>query len=119
MPESRPAEPVRRPAAPDRPRAADAALAVVVVLAGVCLAPLAGGWQPRQADGPAPPTFHVNPNTADRPALQLLPGVGPALAERIIAQRADAPFTSTDDLQRVKGIGRIVAGRLEPYVRFE
>jgi competence ComEA-like helix-hairpin-helix protein len=44
----------------------------------------------------------VNLNTADREELMTLPGVGPAIADRILAHR---PFTSIEDLQRVSGIG--------------
>lgn len=48
----------------------------------------------------------VNLNTADRAALETLPRVGPALADRIIAWRqANGPFTSVDDLLAVSGIG--------------
>jgi hypothetical protein len=35
--------------------------------------------------------------------LEALPGIGPKLAERILAAR---PFASTSDLQRVPGIGK-------------
>lgn len=48
----------------------------------------------------------VNLNTADRAALETLPRVGPALADRIIAWReANGPFASVDDLLAVAGIG--------------
>lgn len=48
----------------------------------------------------------VNLNTADASALDALPGVGPATAARIIADReANGPFASVDDLARVSGIG--------------
>jgi competence protein ComEA len=43
----------------------------------------------------------LNINTATSEELQAIHGIGPALAERIIAAR---PFKSADDLQRVKGI---------------
>ncbi len=41
-------------------------------------------------------------NSATESELDSLPGIGPVLAARIIAAR---PFTSADDLRRVKGIG--------------
>ncbi len=44
----------------------------------------------------------VNLNTAGREELMTLPGVGPAIADRILESR---PFTSIDDLQRISGIG--------------
>lgn len=48
----------------------------------------------------------VNLNSADATALDTLPRVGPALAERIIAWRdANGPFTAIEDLMSVSGIG--------------
>ncbi|MDZ4178018.1 MAG: helix-hairpin-helix domain-containing protein [Coriobacteriia bacterium] len=48
----------------------------------------------------------VNLNTADVAALETLPGVGPATAVKIIADRdANGPFATTEDLMRVSGIG--------------
>ena len=60
------------------------------------------------APDPTQPTGdgRVNLNTADAAALDTLPRVGPALAERIIAWReANGGFTSVDDLLDVSGIG--------------
>lgn len=48
----------------------------------------------------------VNLNTADAAALDTLPGVGPAIAARIIAWReANGRFTAVEDLMGVTGIG--------------
>lgn len=45
-------------------------------------------------------------NRADQRELEILPGIGPALAARIIADRKDkGPFKSLEELDRVKGIG--------------
>lgn len=45
-------------------------------------------------------------NTASAAELELLPGIGPVLAARIVVERADGgPFTSLDDLRRVEGVG--------------
>lgn len=44
----------------------------------------------------------VNINSASLGQLDSLPGIGPAYAQRIIDNR---PFSSTFDIQRVKGIG--------------
>lgn len=44
----------------------------------------------------------VNINTATEEQLENIPGVGPVLAQRIIAAR---PFKSADDLGKVRGIG--------------
>jgi competence protein ComEA len=59
----------------------------------------------------------VNLNTADAAALDSLPGIGPVLAERIIAFRTDnGPFTSVDDLGEVSGIGERLLDQLRPLV---
>jgi len=48
----------------------------------------------------------IDLNAATRADLELLPGVGPRLAERIVAARAQrGAFTSLADLQAVSGIG--------------
>ncbi len=49
----------------------------------------------------------IDLNSADAGALDTLPGVGPATARKIIADRqANGPFTSPEDLMRVSGIGQ-------------
>jgi len=48
----------------------------------------------------------VDINLADSAALQELPGIGPAMALRIIEYReANGPFKRIEDLMEVKGIG--------------
>lgn len=48
----------------------------------------------------------VNINTADHVALQVLPGVGPEIAQRIIDHRdAYGPFRIIEELTDVAGIG--------------
>ncbi len=48
----------------------------------------------------------MNVNTATVEELDELPGVGPATAAAIVAEReGNGPFTGVDDLDRVPGIG--------------
>lgn len=48
----------------------------------------------------------VNVNAADQATLETLPGVGPATALKIIAEReSNGPFETVEDLRRVPGIG--------------
>jgi competence protein ComEA len=59
----------------------------------------------------------VNINTAGTEQLQLLPRVGPALANRIIEFReTNGLFKSVDELVAVKGIGEISLTKLVPFV---
>ncbi|MDO4766757.1 MAG: helix-hairpin-helix domain-containing protein [Pseudomonadota bacterium] len=47
----------------------------------------------------------IDINTASVEELTNLPGIGPALAEKIVERRAVKPFSSAEDLMDVKGIG--------------
>jgi competence ComEA-like helix-hairpin-helix protein len=58
----------------------------------------------------------LDPNTATAAELQRLPGVGPAMAARILEERERGAFVSVADLQRVRGIGPALAGRLADRV---
>jgi competence protein ComEA len=56
-------------------------------------------------------------NRASVGDLELLPGVGPALAQRIVAHRSEhGAFSSVDALSQVRGIGPRTLERLRPLV---
>ncbi|MGE0157827.1 MAG: ComEA family DNA-binding protein [Gemmatimonadales bacterium] len=55
-------------------------------------------------------------NRASAEELEALPGIGPALAARIVSARQERVFTSVDDLARVPGIGPASLQRLRPHV---
>jgi competence ComEA-like helix-hairpin-helix protein len=63
-----------------------------------------------------PPSSPIDPNTATASELQRLPGVGPAMALRIIEERERAPFTCLEDMLRVRGIGAGVLGKIGDHV---
>ena len=78
-------------------------------------------------DGPSPVTRasaragsgssdRVDINAAGPSDLERLPGIGPSLAARIIAERGKHMFTSVDDLARVPGIGPATIERLRAHV---
>lgn len=76
--------------------------------------PLAGG----AAAPPPPGDGRIDLNTADEAALDTLPRIGPALAERIIQWREDnGRFTSIEDLLAVPGIGDKMLEGLRDLVR--
>jgi len=59
----------------------------------------------------------ININIATKQELMHLPGIGEAYAERIIIYRDDnGPFTSVEQLEKVKGIGKKKLEQLRPYV---
>lgn len=58
----------------------------------------------------------VDLNRARLEELQALPGIGPALARRIVQARTARPFTGPDDLLRVPGIGPATMERLRTRV---
>lgn len=87
------------------------------------VAPAPPPWLPDGAElrwaGPAPacPTpadARLPLNSASRSQLEALPGIGPALAGRILAGR---PYRRVEDLDRVKGIGPATLARLRSLVR--
>ena len=51
-------------------------------------------------------------------AAAALPGVGPALAARIVEHRTrNGRFRAADELEKVPGIGAATLARLRPHVR--
>ncbi len=62
-------------------------------------------------------TGPVNINTATTADLDTLPGIGPVIAERIVAYRdANGPFQSVDVLVEVDGISDTMLESLRPLV---
>jgi competence protein ComEA len=59
----------------------------------------------------------VNINTSAPAALEALPGIGPALAQRIIDYREEnGPFAHPEDVMNVSGIGPATFEKLEGYI---
>ena len=73
---------------------------------------------PTQAPiGEEPSQGRLNINTATATELDALPEIGQVLAGRIVAFReANGPFTATDQLMLVQGIGQITYERLRDLV---
>lgn len=62
------------------------------------------------------PGLRIDVNSAQEAQLDLLPGIGPRLAARIVEERTSGGlFTSVDDLARVSGIGPRLIERLRPH----
>jgi competence ComEA-like helix-hairpin-helix protein len=60
------------------------------------------------------PLGKIDINTATDEELKAIPGVGPVMADRIIAAR---PFQSADDLKNVNGIGDKKYAQMRPYFK--
>jgi competence protein ComEA len=75
---------------------------------------------PRSAsERSAAPSAIVDLDVADSASIVALPGIGPALAGRIVADRAArGAFGSLGGLDRVRGVGPKLAARLAPHVTF-
>lgn len=72
-----------------------------------------GGGAPASGQGSS-----IDLNTADAAALETLPRIGPALAQRIIEWRdANGRFTAVEDLLAVPGIGDKMLEALRELVR--
>jgi competence ComEA-like helix-hairpin-helix protein len=58
-------------------------------------------------------------NHASAAELELLPGVGPSLAKRLIEARDQSgPFRKLEDLARVRGMGAKTRAKLARFLRF-
>jgi competence protein ComEA len=62
----------------------------------------------------------ININTAGKDELVKLPGVGEAMADKIIKYRdVHMGFKKIDDIKKVKGIGKKKFEKMKPYITVE
>lgn len=102
---------------------------ILVMVAGVVVIVRSNsGWQiAAQAPATAPSVeLRLDPNTASAQELASIPGLGPAMAGRIVAYRnrqlaagRSPAFADLSDLDRVDGIGEATLEAIGPSLRFE
>ena len=66
-----------------------------------------------QLDGTSP---LISINSASEDQLMTLPGIGPAMAKRIIEYRTTQPFQTLEQLMEVKGIGEKKFASLQEFI---
>ncbi len=61
----------------------------------------------------------IDPNSAGADVFQVVPGIGPQLAERLVAHRtAHGLYRRPADFERVPGIGPVTRERLAAFCRW-
>jgi len=83
------------------------AFAVMLPISGAFAAPKAAGVASQAVPG------MVNLNTATQAELEKLPGVGPAMAKKIVAGR---PYTSVSELSQKAGLPAGTVQKITPFV---
>lgn len=104
------------PATPLRPATVLAAVVLLAALLGLTAYHL---QHPLRVDVIQPASLHhrIDVNTADAATLQLLPGIGPGIAQHILTHRdRHGPFRRAADLEQVPHIGPRTRARMEPWI---
>ncbi len=68
---------------------------------------------------PLGPGETIDVDQASAREIERLPRIGPALAQRIVADRdANGPFGTLEALDKVSGVGPAILAEIRPHVRF-
>ena len=92
-------------------------IASSLLMSSAALAQTPPAGQPPAQSSPAPQATPLNLNTATKADLEKLPGVGPAMAQRILDYRQkNGSFKKAEELMNVQGIGEKSFLKLKPLV---
>ncbi len=58
----------------------------------------------------------ININSASQKQWEMLPGIGPATAKKLVAYSTKKPFGDVTHVMRIKGIGRKTFSTIKPYL---
>jgi comEA protein len=76
-----------------------------------------GAGAPSLLANKKPPPAPINLNTATSEELQLVPGIGPVTADKILQMRKSyGAFKSVDDLRAIRGIGPKRLEKMRKYL---
>ena len=93
---------------------------IMAALLALTLGPVPLAAQESSRPAPRPPdaaTAPVNLNTATAAQLESLPGIGPAMAQRIVEYRQQSGgFKKIEELMNVRGIGEASFLKLKPLI---
>lgn len=97
--------------------------AAVLLTAAVCLSLVPDRTADAQFAAAAPvrseERFRLDLNDAAAAELEGLPGIGPVLAESILARRSElGAFRTKEDVLSVPGIGEATYAAIEPYITY-
>lgn len=105
----------------DRTRRFAAALGLLLVLCAAGLAPAKAAQNDSKAtSASAAPARQVDLNKASAEELATIPGIGVALAQRIVEFREkEGAFRRVEDLMKVKGIGEKSFQKMQPHIKVD
>jgi competence protein ComEA len=61
----------------------------------------------------------LNVNDATQEQWELLPGIGPSTAKRLVEYREKQKFAAVNQVMRIKGLGKKTFAQIKPYLTLE